>query len=83
MASVADEITALLAHLPPSEQERVLRFARELAHPPVFLHTPLPPGTPPEALLRIRVDPEVGAAMEAALEECERVDVDGWHMTLP
>ena len=76
MASVVDGITSLLAHLPPSEQERVLRFARELAHPPVFPHAPLPPGTPPEALLRIRVDPEVGAAMEAALEECERIQPD-------
>jgi hypothetical protein len=76
MASVAEEITSLLAQLPPSEQERVPRFARELAHPPVFPHTPLPPGTPPDALLRIRVDPEVGAAMEAALEECERIDPD-------
>ena len=76
MASVVDEITSLLAQLPPSEQERVLRFARELAHPPVFPHTPLPPGTPPDALLRIQVDPEVGEAMERALEECERIDLD-------
>jgi hypothetical protein len=48
MASVAEEIASEVAHLPPQEQERVLRYARDLAHPPVFPHTPLPPGTPGE-----------------------------------
>lgn len=54
----------------------MLNFARELAHPPVFPHTPLPPGSFPDALLRIQLDPEVGEAMEQALADCERIDPD-------
>lgn len=73
MATIADELTALLAQLPQRDQERVLDFARVLAHPPDFPHTPLPEGSPPDALLRIRVDPEVGEAMEKAMQECERI----------
>lgn len=75
MSTIAEELTELLAQLPPREQERVLSFARELAHPPIVVaHTPLPPGTPGSvvALLRLRVDPEVGEAMERALEDCEQ-----------
>jgi hypothetical protein len=66
MSTIAEELNALLAQLPPSEQARVLNFAR----------TPLPPGSSPDALLRIRVDPEVGEAMEQALADCERIDPD-------
>ncbi|MGH2514528.1 MAG: hypothetical protein ACRDHP_02635 [Ktedonobacterales bacterium] len=73
MATVAEELNALLAQLPPNDQERVLSFARALAHPPVFPHTPLPPGSSPDALLRIRLDPEVGEAMERALADCEQI----------
>ncbi|HEX8034460.1 MAG TPA: hypothetical protein VF510_11465 [Ktedonobacterales bacterium] len=76
MATIAEELSSLVAQLPPREQERVLNFARELASPPVFPHTPLPQGTPPDALLRIRVDPEVGEAMAQALAECEQIDAD-------
>ena len=45
MATIAEELAAVVAQLPPREQERVLSFARALANPPVFPHTPLPPGT--------------------------------------
>jgi hypothetical protein len=76
MASVAEEIASVVAHLPPQEPERVLRFARDLAHPPVFPHTPLPPGTPGHMVAKLRVSPEVDEAMERALEECERIDLD-------
>ncbi|GAC1453022.1 MAG: hypothetical protein PVSMB4_13690 [Ktedonobacterales bacterium] len=76
MATIVEELASVVARLPPSEQARVLSFARALAQPPVFPHTPLPPGSPPDALLRIRVDPEVGEAMEKALEDCERIDPD-------
>ncbi|HEX6816746.1 MAG TPA: hypothetical protein VF120_00085 [Ktedonobacterales bacterium] len=76
MATIAEELSSLVAQLPQREQERVLSFARELAHPPIFPHTPLPPGSPPDALLRIRLDPEVGEAMEQALADCERIDPD-------
>ena len=74
MATPTEELHALMARLPTQEQERVLSFARELpAHPSVFPHTPLQPGSPPEALLHIRVDAEVGEAMEQALADYERV----------
>lgn len=73
MATIADELASVLEQLSPAEQERVLDFARDLARPPVFPHTPLPPGSSPEALLRIRVDPETADAMERAHEECEQI----------
>lgn len=73
MATTAEELNALMAQLPPREQERVLSFARELAHPPVFPRTPLPPGTPGHVVASLRVSPEAGEAMERALEEAERI----------
>ena len=73
MSTIADELTSILSQLSPSEQERVLWFARELAHPPVYPHTPLPPGSAPDTLLRIRVDAETGEAMEKAIEDTEQV----------
>ncbi|MGH2501033.1 MAG: hypothetical protein ACRDID_00810 [Ktedonobacterales bacterium] len=79
MSTIAEELNALLAQLPPSEQARVLNFARDLARPPIVIaHTPLPPGTPGSIVAQLRVSPEVGEAMEQALEECERIDLDGW-----
>ncbi|HEX5548302.1 MAG TPA: hypothetical protein VFX24_12895 [Ktedonobacterales bacterium] len=76
MATISDEVNALLERMPPSEQQRVLDYARRLANVQPFPHTPLPPGSPPDTLLRITVAPEVGEAMERALEECERIDID-------
>lgn len=73
MATIVEELTALVAQLSPNEQERVLSFARELAHPPVFPHTPLPPGTPGHVVAKLRVSPEAGEAMERALEDTERI----------
>ncbi|MGH2504404.1 MAG: hypothetical protein ACRDID_18005 [Ktedonobacterales bacterium] len=78
MSTIADELNALLAQLPPSEQARVLNFARDLARPPILVtHTPLPPGTPGSIVAQLRVSPEVGEAMEQALAGCERIDLDG------
>ena len=76
MSTVAEELTSILARLSPKEQKRVLEFARDLAQPPAFPHTPLPPGSSPDALLRIQVDPESGEAMEKALEDTEQVSPD-------
>lgn len=70
MGAIAEELASLIARLPEREQERVLAFARSLAHPATSPHTPLPPGSPPEALLRFSVGPEVGEAMQRALEDC-------------
>ena len=76
MATIAEELTSLLAQLPPREQERILGFARELAHPPTFPHTTLPPGTPGHIVAQLRISPEFGEAMERALEDTEQVYED-------
>lgn len=76
MATVAEELTSLLAQLPPREQERILNFARELAHPPAFPHAPPPPGTPGHVVAQLRISPEFGEAMEQALEDTEQVCED-------
>lgn len=73
MATIAEELASLLAQLPPSDQERVLNFARDLALPPTTQHTPLPPGAPGRLIANLRVDPETADAMERAHEECEQV----------
>jgi len=73
MATIVEELQALVEQLPQNEQERVLSFARALAHPPVFPHSPLPPGTPGHVVAQLRVSPEVGEAMEKALEDTEWV----------
>jgi hypothetical protein len=76
MATIPEEVTSLLKRLPPSDQQRVLDYARRLAGTTRFPRTPLPPGTAPDVLLRITVSPEIGEAMERALENCERIDAD-------
>lgn len=76
MATTAEEIRGLVERLVPEDQQRVLEFARELARPPDFPHTPLPPAKPHDILLTLRVSPEVADAMERALEDCELVDED-------
>lgn len=73
MSTIADELSSLVAHLPPRDQERVLNFARELAHPLVVPHAQLPPGTPGSVVAKLRISPEVGAAMEQALNDTELV----------
>ena len=76
MATISEEVRSLLERLPTGDQQRVLDYARRLADVQPFPHTPLPPGSSPDVLLRITVTPEVGEAMERALEDCERIDFD-------
>jgi hypothetical protein len=85
MATIAEEIQEAVAHLPPSDQQRVLAYVRSLAQAaqtaqasPVP-HTPLPPGTPGSVIANLRVSPELGEALERALEDTERIDYDGWR----
>jgi hypothetical protein len=73
MATIAEEPYPLMAQLPPRKQEHVLSFACELAHPPAFPRTPLPPGTPGHVVASLRVSPEASAAIEQALEETGRI----------
>lgn len=44
-----------------------------------FPRTPLPPGMPGAVVARLSVSPEVGEALERALKETERIDLDGWR----
>ncbi len=77
MTTTAEELHAVLAHLSPEDQERVLAYARALsAQPP---QKPPLPSTPGSVLLGFTVSPEVGALMAQALEESERIDEDEWQ----
>ncbi len=76
MATTAEELHTMIDHLSAQDQERMLAYARELAQPQPYPHTPLPPGTPGSAIADLRVSPEGGEAMERALEDCERIDPD-------
>lgn len=78
MATIAEELASVLEQLPERDQERVLSFARYLAAPIEFPHTPLPPGTPGHVVAQLRVSPEVGEAMERAMEDGERIWPDEW-----
>jgi hypothetical protein len=73
MSTIAEELSSVVSQLSPREQEWVLNFARGLAHPPQFPHSPLPPGTPGHLVAKLRVAPDVGEAMENALAETEIV----------
>lgn len=79
MATIAEEIHTLLERLPEREQERVLAYVRGLTQKAPFPHTPLPPGTPGTIIARLSVSPEVGEDLARALEETERIDLDGWR----
>ena len=74
MATIPEELESLLARLSAADQRRLLEYARALASAEPFPRSPLPPGTSGEALARLRAGPEVGEAIERALEECERID---------
>jgi hypothetical protein len=76
MATVLDELSSLVTQMNEHDQLRVLEFARMLANPPVFPHTPLPPGTPGHVVAQLRVSPEVADALEAGHAECERIIED-------
>ncbi len=79
MATTAEELRTVIDKLSPQDQERMLAYARELAQPQPFPHTPLPPGTPGYIVAQLSVSPEVGEAMARALEDTERIDPDGWE----
>lgn len=80
MATIPEEIHTIVERLSPDYQRRVLDFAQELAQTDYTLAslptTPLPPGTPGSALLKLRFmsSKEDVEAMERALEDCERME---------
>jgi hypothetical protein len=79
MTTTAEALRQVIDQLSPHDQERLLTYARELAHPNLLPRTPLPPGTPGSAIADLRVSPEGGEVMEQAIEDCERIDPDEWE----
>ncbi|MEO7001778.1 MAG: hypothetical protein ABI068_08150 [Ktedonobacterales bacterium] len=81
MASVIEELHNLIDSLPAQDQERALTYVRELAQQKAPApRSSLPPGTPPEVLLRITVSPEVGEALTQAFEASEHIDAESWNL---
>jgi hypothetical protein len=78
MATTIEELLRMIDQLSPQDQERVLAYTHELAAAQHLPHTMLPPGTPGHMIANLRVSPEGGAAMEQALDDCERIDEDEW-----
>ena len=84
MATPIEELNRLVEQLSPDRQQRVLEFAEGLAQTQRAIlslpKTPLPPGTPGNALLAAlqnsKLSPEDVDAMERALEDCERIEPD-------
>lgn len=80
MATIAEELHALVDRLSPEQQRRLLELAQTLNQtaqnrPPLPKSTP-PPGTPASVLLRLQLPIEAAKEMERALEDCERIDPD-------
>ncbi len=84
MATVLEEIHKIVERLPLNQQQKVLEFAQRLTQtdqmsvPLSLLTTPLLHGTSASALLQLRFmsSREDAEAMERALEDCERVELD-------
>lgn len=74
-----EQIMAIVEHLSPDKQQKVLDFAQALAWSSQA-RTPLPPATPGQVLLdmlsTIKLPEEDIDAKERALEDCERIEPD-------
>jgi len=76
--SLTDQIIQLVDQLTVDQKQKVLDYARGLGRPR---------GTPGHVLValmdKIQIDPADLDEMEKAIEEeCERIDVDGWDISL-
>ena len=80
MATVSEELHALIDSLSPEEQRQVFEYAQRLSQlRQLLLSLPrsfLPPGKPANALLSLGLPIENAEEMEQALQDCERVEVD-------
>lgn len=80
MATTAEQINTLVDQLSPVYQKRVLEFVQEMTQELKAIQSlpksTLPPGTPGWKLLRFTVSPEDAEAMQKALDDCERIEVD-------
>jgi hypothetical protein len=61
-----EERTKPTAQLSPIAQRRLLEFAREQAHPLACSHTSLPPGTPGNVVVLLRIGQQVGETQAQA-----------------
>lgn len=73
MATTAEVQHIVIDHLSATDQARMLVYARALAQPQGFPHTPLALGTPGSAIANLRVSSEGGEEMEQALVDCENI----------
>jgi hypothetical protein len=72
MATVPEDIAAILRRLPPAQQQSVLAYARSLEQP-----STVPVGAPMSTLLRFAgaLPDDIIADMSQAIEaECERIE---------
>jgi hypothetical protein len=79
MATVSEELHALIDRLSPEEQHRVFEYAQWLSQLHLLLlllpRPSLPAGKPANALLRLGLPLENAEEMERALQDCERIKV--------
>jgi hypothetical protein len=80
MATVSEELHALVDRLSLDNQRRLLELAQMLnkvdQDTVSFPKSKLPPGTPGSVLLRFTLPLENAEEMERALEDCERIEPD-------
>ena len=80
MATVSEELHALIDRLSLEEQRQVFEYAQRLSQlHQLLLSLPrsfLPPGKPANALLGLGLPIENAEEMEQALQDCERVEAD-------
>ena len=75
MATVSEELHALIDRLSPEEQRQVFEYAHRLSQLLLSLpHSSLPPGKPANALLSLGLPKENVEEMEQALQDCERIE---------
>jgi hypothetical protein len=80
MATVSEELHALIDRLSMEEQRQVFEYAQRLSQLRQLLlslpRSSLPRGKPANALLSLGLPSENAEEMERAVQDCERVDVD-------
>ena len=88
MATISEELHELVDSLSLDQQQQLLEYAQMLmlcqADSSImsFPKSKLPPGTPGSALRHFNISSEDIEAMERALEDCERIDLDGYRIDL-
>lgn len=78
MATIAEEILAIVKRLPPEEQRRVLDYAQEREQSIPTVSALPASGTPMSNLLRFAgaLPSDVVDEMAEAIQDCERIETD-------